>query len=112
LLRDSDAESSRSTTARAAGSARYHVGRLTLGQGATLIGKPGNVCRHDRYPFRLFRPAQQTRVDHGLHHDRERGLQAEHAERRLGECVFLVMSGMWCVVGRHRVDGPVRQRFP
>ena len=112
LFRDSEADSLRSITAPRAGIDQDHIGRLAHSQRSALIGKPGNMCWHDRHPFRQLRPVQQTGVDHRFHNHRERRLQTQHPECRLSERVLLVVTGMWRVVGRHRIDGPVGQRLP
>ena len=111
LLRDNEAESSRLTTRRRPDRPEPHwpAHRRPTDDPDQ---QAGNVCWHDRHPFGQLGPVQQAGVDHGLHHHSERGLQAEHPERRLSERVLLVVPRMWRVVGRHRVDGPVRQCLP
>ena len=53
-----------------------------------------------------------SREQHRLQDDPEGGLQAEHAERGLGERVLLVVPGVRGVVGGHRVDRAVGQPVP
>ena len=89
----------------------HEVGRLAGRERAAVAGEPADPRGRDGHPVGDAGPVEQAGVDHRLLHDRQRGLQAEHAHGGGGPLAVLVLVRVRGVVGGDDVDRAVGQRL-
>ena len=101
-----------STVTSRSGSTSVMWAGCALGQRAALRRKAADARGRGRHDARDSGPVEQARAHEHLADDRQGGLEAEHAEGRVGEGVLLVVPGVRRVVGRDGVDRAVDERGP
>ena len=74
-----------------------------------MVGDATDASRRVGHALGDALPVEEAGVDHRLLHDRQRGLQAEHAEGGRCPLAVLVLVGVRGVVGGDDVDRPVGQ---
>ena len=104
VLAEADASSDGSTRQRAAGS---NTTRSAAWPMARLRSLPDDLGRPDRERRHQPRELEGPRLDGG-EPERERRLEPDHPGRGLVERHQLALRGVRRVIGRDRVDGPVR----